>query len=1041
MVLIINKKNLVEKKNKYNRKDKEYIKYIFYNKNKDIEKDGIIIIKNDIENNLSDIYTKLYNDIENNNDIEFNDDEKNNDGIDKKIENNELNNLKTIEIFFILDISINIDNIELSINNVIHNITCKSQLKIILNGGEEMILKIKNMKKNSKFSIDRMIYKDINNNENDEKISINKINDYFIKLNDFRDIYYPNKNNDELITLFEKEQEIEYYYFTYRYIEDIIDLKSHHLTKNNYYNAVLIELDKFPHIEFIIRNTINSLGNLWTYTVVCNNENYDMLFKICKKISENIILIKTNIIGYFDESYNNLLLNILFWKSLVGEKILLYNKNSFIFRDNLINNYIKYDYVGNKMFNLRTKSVMVDILLKDEIIEDNEKILKYKNNYVLSKCPEFIYSKQIILNKAPTEINNLFIYKNEFNTDKFVVDKIWINNIDWKKYLYGMVLKKIPYNFKKYENIKYSKYDNLEIILLDGKITDKNIFKNIKVNNYEDDILFVNKKDYLIINGDYDITLENIEKLYEHFNNSYCDILSPVILKNNILEYFGAVINNNGEIINIDEKILNYKNVIAKPSIYSYLQNTMYQYKNLYIVKNINKMMSKYKIYKNNYSKYLNNIKFDPFVIINNLNTAKKEEKIKIKIKNDMFPISLNIDYLKDIYNNYTRFNLISFKLFNDMYYLTTNKQKNILLIEETIITPDKDCGSLYIYYMLETFLRMGYNVHFLPTNFFCDEKYTRNLQKMGIYVCYTYPYSISYHLKNNYNVYDYIFVCRLSSMEKSYEYIKKYCKKSKIIFITHDLNFLRTERQLLIENNNVKINNNYIKENELKNIQKADISIVVSKTEYHILVEKEKLINIHYVPICYDILEDYDRKIEMTHDIYFIGSRHPPNIDAIEFFINSQWDKIRNNMNIKLNIIGGGYDDIKYKYKNDTSIIFHGFISDELLPDMIKKYRINIVPLRYGAGIKGKILQSSNLKIPCISSKIGVEGMELNDGDSIIIEEFDDDFYKRFKKYYNDIDLLKRLSDNAYTVIKNYYSLEKNEEYMRNIFYILNNN
>ena len=303
--------------------------------------------------------------------------------------------------------------------------------------------------------------------------------------------------------------------------------------------------------------------------------------------------------------------------------------------------------------------------------------------------------------------------------------------------------------------------------------------------------------------------------------------------------------------------------------------------------------------------------------------------------------------------------------------------------------------------------------------------------------------------------------------MIKTYNCIKKYCKKSKIIFITHDLNYLRLNRQLEVENNDIILNNDNITENnitennitennikknniieknnniknvELEYIQKADISIVVSKIEYDILTNDEKLTNIKYIPICYELYDDYNRMIEETRDIYFIGSRHPPNVDAVEFFINNHWNKIKSLMNIKFHIIGSGYNDIQYKYKNDNSIIFHGFITDEILPEMIKKYRINIVPLRFGAGIKGKILQSSNFKIPCISSRIGVEGMEMVNGQDIIVSDFGDNFYIEFEKIYNDIEFLKNISDNSYNIIKKYYSLEKNKEYMDDIFNILDN-
>lgn len=901
----------------------------------------------------------------------------------------------------------------------------------------------------------------------------NKYDEYFIKIDDFNKKYYPDITKDKLISKCETDGEIDYYYYCFKNIDKIKKKYIPELNKNNYYNAVLFILKKIPHFEFIIRNLIITLGATFSYTIICNNKNYKMIKNICKSISENIILIKTNIKKEFGEEHNNLLLNPDFWESLVGEKILILHKNSIVL-NNCLDKFIKYDYVGNKYVNIRTKNVMIDILKNNEEMIDILKINEmedYKIKYGLTKYPEHLYVLNKIKNIAEKKINNLFIYKNDFNVDYFAVYKIWINYNDWKDNIDNIILNN---NFNYYNN-KYYKYKNLEIVLFDNNLKNIEISKNVNVSFYNKNFVFVEDKDYLFINGNYDIKLKNIEDLYEHFNNCYCNIISPIILKDNKLEYFGSVINNEGNIINIDEEIIKYQHITMKLPVYYYIQNTMFQYANLYIIKNIKNILSTMNITKINYlkksyklSKILKNVKVDPFVVITNIdnnvdNSLENSidnviDKIKFKNKNILFPFEIDKKYLKDIYNNYTKFNLMSFKFFNNFYYLSINKKKTILLIEETIITPDKDCGSLYIYYMLITFLQMGFNVHFLPTNFYCDEKYTRILQKMGIYVCYNYPYSIEYHIKNNYNVYDYIFICRITSMIKTYNCIKKYCKKSKLIFITHDLNYLRLNRQLEVENNNIILDNdniteknitdkkniteknNNIKNVELEYIQKADISIVVSKIEYNILTNDEKLKNIEYIPICYELYDDYNRVIEETRDIYFIGSRHPPNIDAVEFFINNHWNKIKTLMDIKFHIIGSGYNDVQYKYKNDNSIIFHGFITDEILPEMIKKYRINIVPLRFGAGIKGKILQSSNLKIPCISSKIGVEGMEMINGQDIIVSNFDDNFYIEFEKIYNDIELLKNISDNSYNIIKTYYSLEKNKEYMEDIFNTLDN-
>lgn len=253
--------------------------------------------------------------------------------------------------------------------------------------------------------------------------------------------------------------------------------------------------------------------------------------------------------------------------------------------------------------------------------------------------------------------------------------------------------------------------------------------------------------------------------------------------------------------------------------------------------------------------------------------------------------------------------------------------------------------------------------------------------------------------------------------MIKYYKFVKKICNK-KIIFITHDIQFLRNDE------------NNFNKKRELYFIKNANCSIVVSKYEHKIL----NLKNVKYIPICYKLLDNYDRNIQETQDIYFVGSSHPPNFDGINYFLETYWDLINNILNIKCHVIGSGYEKIHDKFEN-KNVIFHGYVSDDRLSNIILKCRINIVPLRIGAGIKGKILQSLNNKIPTITTHKGMEGMELEHYKNIIMLNLDDEEYvKKFVQYYHDIELLKKISDNGYKTIKKYYSLQQNKKYFQEI-------
>jgi hypothetical protein len=150
------------------------------------------------------------------------------------------------------------------------------------------------------------------------------------------------------------------------------------IKNNSFYEAVIVEFRELPHIEFIIRNAIYRLGSDWSFTVICGNKNYKLIQDICKKISANIKIINLKYDNISQQQYSNLLITSEFWKLLTGEKILIYQEDSCIFKSN-INDFLIWDYigapwnkkqndtpncVGNGGFSLRTKKCMINVINK-----------------------------------------------------------------------------------------------------------------------------------------------------------------------------------------------------------------------------------------------------------------------------------------------------------------------------------------------------------------------------------------------------------------------------------------------------------------------------------------------------------------------------------------------------------------------------------------------------------------------------------------------------------------------------------------------------
>jgi hypothetical protein len=558
-------------------------------------------------------------------------------------------------------------------------------------------------------------------------------------------------------------------------------------------------------------------------------------------------------------------------------------------------------------------------------------------------------------------------------------------------------------------------------------IYEKRNYKKNKINANLRKILFndntfninneniIANEDYILIHNDINITEEQITLLYEHYLLNNTLMLSPKVIKNGKLVYFGGLIDNMGKCIFINEEILQLTE-IAKSSCFSYVQNTVLSYPKIYIINNKNNILHKNKADFIKNALELKDVKFDPFISVDD-NGILNDYNANVNIMN------ININQIKNIYNVYKLFNFISMN-FYEYKYLYVIKKKHILILESSILTPNQDCGSVYMYNIILCLIKLNFIIHYIPvSNFYNDVNYSYELQKMGIHVIYKYPFCLGQYLLNNGAVFDYVIISRFNEMNFSYDIVKKYCYNAKIIFNTHDLNYLRIKRSAMYKNVNTK-QLIEIKNKELELCKKSDVTCVISQFELCKL--KKKNINVNLVPLYYKIKEDYVRNNEKCNDIFFIGSTHEPNIDAIEFFIKNHWTNIHKKLNITLNIIGNCVNKIQNKYLNIKGIKYHGIVNENIIDEMLKKYKINVMPLRYGAGIKGKILQSINLKIPCITTQIGIEGLPLEHNKHVFVSTFNEKFCEEFIEIYNNNELLNKIAENAYKKCATEYTFEK---------------
>jgi hypothetical protein len=543
-----------------------------------------------------------------------------------------------------------------------------------------------------------------------------------------------------------------------------------------------------------------------------------------------------------------------------------------------------------------------------------------------------------------------------------------------------------------------------------------------------------NNKDYLFVNGDFHLTNEIIDKLYNNFLDTNSKIMSPMIICKDKLIYCGGIVND-AKVVYFNEDIISLQKVLNDKRFFKHIFKTMLPYEKLFFIRG-----EFYDKTKNifNLSIELKSVTVDAYNTITQINNDDDNQTHNQYINNDVFKFESNC--IKEILDEYTKQNFFSLK-FCKKKNLHINDNKNILIIEQCPIRPDRDCGAVYMFYIIKVLIELSFNVYYCSQNHEYDEKYTQMLQKLGVYVFFEHPWSIEIILKNNYNLFDYVLINRLEGMNDTYDLVKKYCLDAKIIYNTHDVHFIRNERESIIMGTNLDIKE---KNKEIEYMRKADIVNIVSLYEYDYLRKNYLDLKIQYLPICYPTDDSVKRNVIDTRDIYFIGSRHPPNVDCITFFIENVWEKINNiDKNIKLHVIGSCCKKIEDLYKNIPNVKFWGMVSDMHLNIFFKKIRLCLAPLRYGAGVKGKILQSSQYMIPAITTNVGYEGTEFVKDESILVfdnmtKENSDEFAKYIVEKYYNLENLGYIGNNAFNVMKNYYSLEKCKENCIELFYKL---
>lgn len=312
----------------------------------------------------------------------------------------------------------------------------------------------------------------------------------------------------------------------------------------------------------------------------------------------------------------------------------------------------------------------------------------------------------------------------------------------------------------------------------------------------------------------------------------------------------------------------------------------------------------------------------------------------------------------------------------------------HLLFVDHYIPQWDRDAGSRSVDSYLTLFQDRGFQVIFWPDNLNEDREYIARYQQLGIEVIHSSAYAgrFAAWLDANHAWIDYAVVSRPHTSQDYLTALRRF-RSIKVIYYGHDVHFRRLLQQHAIDGD-TKILEEADKTRELEERawRSSDVVVYFNEEECEevrryvapsILVSRIPLLIVDDT-----MLETAERRLQESstrpfYSLMFVGGFvHGPNVDAVLWFLRSVMPTLRSHLpDVKLRIAGSN-PPAEVNAISDTDVELLGRVSDAELQTLYRQSAAVILPLRYGGGVKGKLIEALANGVPVISTPTGVQGI-----------------------------------------------------------------
>lgn len=351
--------------------------------------------------------------------------------------------------------------------------------------------------------------------------------------------------------------------------------------------------------------------------------------------------------------------------------------------------------------------------------------------------------------------------------------------------------------------------------------------------------------------------------------------------------------------------------------------------------------------------------------------------------------------------------------------------ERRVLFMDSFTPRPDQDAGSLDAFHWMQSLGALGFQVTFIP----CFDlrhagKYTSDLQRQGTECLYGgYVESVEEFLAAHGGEFDLCIFYRFQVAEALLPAVKRFAPQAKRLLALCDLSHVRTHRQATLSGSEMGIRASYeTKFRELLACAQSDALWTPSQWEKEHLIRELPQAEVFVWPLAQELRAPTKAHGERTGIGFIGGYRHAPNVDAVLFFVSEVLPHVlREEPEITFSV-AGSHMPPEIAGIEHPAVRILGHAAD--LQAFFEQIRVFVAPIRFGSGVKGKVVASLSAGVPVVGTSLALEGMGLEPEEGALVADHPQEFAREVVRIYRSQELWNRLSRSGVQRAERDYSL-----------------